>query len=346
MIGSRQRIDPPELGAVRGKCKETRMKVVLYPFGADEPTLQLVRDFPQLQWALAASPGDIVHEIGDASILVTSNRVCSPAYGEALRRYARRSLGWIHFTSAGIDGGLAMGLPDWVTVTNSTGVKAAMVSEHALTLLLALVRRVPDMQANQRARRWRREETNAKLGTLEGATVCIIGLGSIGREVARKARAFDARVIAVSRAATAGNDVEEVFARERIGEALALADAVVICTSSEATSFHLIGAVALAAMKPGAILVNVARGNIVDGAALVAALTAGRLAGAALDVTEVEPLPPESPLWDAPNVIISPHIAGGGSTGYPQQKALFARNLARYVAGEPLVNVCRIPARA
>ena len=150
-------------------------------------------------------------------------------------------------------------------------------------------------------------------------------------------------MIAVSRAATAGGEVEEVYPRERIGEALAAADAVVICTSSDPTSFHLIGADALAAMKPAAVLVNVARGNIVEGAALLAALKAGRLAGAALDVTEVEPLPPESPLWDAPNLILSPHIAGGGSTGYPQQKALFAKNLARYVAGEPLLNVCRIP---
>jgi phosphoglycerate dehydrogenase-like enzyme len=318
------------------------MKAVLYPFSADDQSVQLPRDFPELQWALAASPADIAREIGDAAILVTSNRVCAPAYGEALRRCASRSLGWIHFTSAGIDGGLAMGLPDWVTVTNSTGIKAAMVSEHALALLLALVRRLPDMAADQRARRWRREETNAKVGTLAGALVCVVGLGSIGREIARKARAFEARVIAVSRQGRAGGDVEAVFPRERIGEALGRADAVVISTSADETSFHLIGEQALAAMRPGAFLVNVARGNIVDGAALAAALAAGRIAGAALDVTETEPLPPESPLWQVPNLIISPHVAGGGSSGYPQQKALFAENLARFRAGEGLRNVCQI----
>jgi phosphoglycerate dehydrogenase-like enzyme len=320
------------------------MKAVLYPFGSDEPIRQLARDFPQLQWTIAGSPQDIDREIGDAAILVTSNRVCSSAYGEALRRSAGKSLRWIHFSSAGIDGGLAMGLPDWVTVTNSTGVKAAMVSEHALALLLALVRRLPGMQADQRARRWRREQTNARLRTLEGAVVCVIGLGSIGREVARKARTFDARVIAVSRAGAAGGDLEQVFPRERIAEALALSDAVVICTSADAASVHMIGAAALAAMKPTAMLVNVARGNIVDGAALLEALKAGRLEGAALDVSEIEPLPPQSPLWDAPNLIISPHVAGGGSTGYPQQKALFGQNLARYLAGGPLLNVCRGPA--
>jgi phosphoglycerate dehydrogenase-like enzyme len=321
------------------------MKAVLYPFGVEEPIVGLVRDFPQLRWAIVASPEDVAREIGGAAILVTSNRVCSAAYGEALRRCAGRALKWIHFTSAGIDGGLRMGLPDWATVTNATGVKAAMVSEHALALLLALVRRLPDLSIDQRARRWRHDEAMAKLATLEGATVCVVGLGSIGREVARKAKAFDARVIAVSRAGMAEGVVEQVFPRERVGEALGLADAVVICTSSETESFHLIDAAALAAMGPKAFLVNVARGDIVDGVALTAALQAGRLGGAALDVTEVEPLAPASPLWDLPNVIISPHIAGGGSSGYPQQKALFAENLSRFAAGEPLLNVCRIPRR-
>src|SRR5215471_6133870 len=130
------------------------MKAVLYPFGQDEPILALARDFPQLRWAVVHSAAEVAREIGDAAILITSNRVCSAAYGEALRHHATASLRWIHFTSAGIDGGLRMGLPQAVTVTNSTGVKAAMVSEHALALLLALVRRLPQMQADQRERRW------------------------------------------------------------------------------------------------------------------------------------------------------------------------------------------------
>jgi phosphoglycerate dehydrogenase-like enzyme len=320
------------------------MKAVLYPFGPHEPIVGLKADFPHLQWAIVGSPEGIAREIGDAAILVTSNRVCSAAYGEALRRNAGNSLRWIHFTSAGIDGGLRMGLPNGVTVTNATGVKAAMVSEHALALLLALVRRLPQLHADQLARRWRHDDAMAKVGTLEGAVVCVVGLGSIGREVARKAKAFDARVIAVSRTGSAGGDIEEVIPRARIGEALALADAVVVCTSSDPSSLHLVGAAALAAMRPEAFLVNVARGDLVDGAALAAALQAGKLGGAALDVTAVEPLAPTSPLWDLPNIIISPHIAGGGSNGYPQQRALFGKNLLRFAAGEPLLNVCRIGA--
>ncbi len=238
-----------------------------------------------------------------------------------------------------------MGLPAGATVTNSTGVKAAMVSEHALALLLALVRRLPQLQADQSERRWRHDAHFPKVGTLAGAVVCVVGLGAIGRAVVRKARAFDARVIAVSRDAVADGDIEEVFSRKRIAAALAQADAVVVCTSSDPTSLHLIGADALAALKPKALLVNVARGDLVNGAALAGALQAGRLAGAALDVTEVEPLPPSSPLWSLPNVIISPHVAGGGSSGYPEQKVLFGKNLARLAAGETLLNVCRIEAK-
>jgi phosphoglycerate dehydrogenase-like enzyme len=320
------------------------MKAVLYPFGPDEPIVRLAHDFPQLRWAIVGSPQEIAREIGDAAVLVTSNRVCSAAYGEALRRCAGRTLQWIHFTSAGIDGGLRMGLPDWVTVTNATGVKAAMVSEHALALLLALVRRLTQLRADSLAHAWEHDQAMAKVGTLTGAVVCVVGLGAIGREVARKVRAFDGRVIAVSRAGTPGGDIAQVFARERIGEALAMADAVVICTSSDPRSFHLIDAAALAAMRPEAFLVNVARGDIVDGAALVATLQAGRLAGAALDVTEIEPLPPDSPLWDLPNLIITPHIAGGGLSGYAQQQALFGKNLLRFAAGESLLNVCRMAA--
>jgi phosphoglycerate dehydrogenase-like enzyme len=320
------------------------MKAVIYPFGTKEPIVQLTQDFPQLQWAVVSSIEEVAREIGDASILITSNRVCNPAYGETVRRHGK-ALCWIHFNSAGIEQGIAMGLPHGVTVTNSTGVKATMASEHAVTLLLALVRRLPAIGANQRVNRWDREGINAGMGTLEGATVCIVGLGNIGREAARKVKAFDARVIAVSREGTSGGDVDSVFPRQRIGAALALADAVLICTSGDESSVALIDMAALAAMKPGAVIVNIARGNIIDEAALIAALQDRRIAGAGLDVSAVEPLPPDSPLWDMPNVIISPHVAGAGSSGYPQHQKLFAENLRRFQNGEPLLNQCRIPAK-
>jgi D-2-hydroxyacid dehydrogenase (NADP+) len=320
------------------------MKAVVYPFHKGDAIVRLAEDFPDLQWAVVSSTEELARAIVDAEILVTSNRTCTPAYGEALRRNAR-SLRWMYFSSSGIERGVAMGIPDGVRVTNSTGVKATMVAEHAMTLLLALLRQLPECQAHQRAHLYTREETNARLRTLEDATVCVIGRGAIGREVVRKLKAFDAHPIAVSRTTMDPGDLEAVYPRARIREALARADAVVICTAGDESSTRMIGAAELAAMKPTAHLVNVARGEIVDEVALVAALQGGRLAGAGLDVHEVEPLPAGSPLWDMPNVIVSPHIAGGGSTGYFLHKKLFVENLARLRAGQPLINECKIPAR-
>jgi phosphoglycerate dehydrogenase-like enzyme len=321
------------------------MKAVIYPFRENDSIVRLAQDFPALHWAVVSSAEELAREIADAEILVTSNRVCTPAYGEALRRHAR-SLRWMFFSSSGIERGLASGIPEGVRVSNSTGVKATMVSEHAVMLLLALLRQLPECQRHQRAHLYTRAQTNARLRTLEGATVCVIGRGAIGREVVRKLRAFDARPIAVSRSVAEADDVDAVFPRERIRDALAEADAVVVCTAGDASSRHLIGSRELAAMKPTVYIVNVARGEIIDEAALVAALRDRRIAGAGLDVNEVEPLPADSPLWDMPNVILSPHIAGGGSTGYPMHKRLFTENLERLRTGQPLLNECKVPARA
>jgi phosphoglycerate dehydrogenase-like enzyme len=318
------------------------MKAVLYTFRPDDPVSRFRQDFPDLDWVSVDSPEAMAREVADAELVVLTNRVCTAELGWALRS-ASSSLGWIHFLTAGIERGIAMGLPPQAVISNSAGVRATTIAEHAMALLLAVVRRLPEAQAGQRAHEWRRVELQPRISSLQGATVCIVGLGAVGREVARKLKAFDAGVIAVSREGRSGDTIAAVFPREKIGEALGRADAVMICTNADASSHHLIGAAEFAATKAGAYLVNVARGEIIDEAALVEALRQGRLAGAGLDVTEAEPLPPESPLWDLPNVIISPHVAGGGAKDYAQQKDLFGRNLARYRAGETLINQCVLP---
>ena len=320
------------------------MKVVMYPYRRDDAIIGLTRDFPDLDWAVVSSAEELAREIPNATILVTSNRVCTPAFGEALRANAN-ALRWMFFSSSGVERGVAAGIPTGVRVTNSTGVKATMVAEHAMTLLLALLRHLPECQALQRAHLYRRQETNGKLKTLEDATVCVIGRGAIGREIVRKLKAFDAQPIAVSRTATDPGDLAAVYPRERITEGLTRADAVIICTAGDESSFRLIGEREIAAMKPTAYIVNVARGEIINEAALVAALAGGRLAGAGLDVNETEPLPADSALWDMPNVILSPHVAGGGSTGYFMHRNLFKQNLERLRAGQPLLNEINISNR-
>lgn len=320
------------------------MKALLYPFGPKESSAQLPNDFPELDWTIVASPEDVARAAPGATIYVTSNRTCSPATGEALRRHGQ-ALRWMHFTSAGIDNGIAMGIPDGVIVTNSAGVRAGNVSEHALLLLLALMRKLPNIMACQRAHDWLRAEMTKQVTSIEDAVVCVVGRGPIGRELARKLKAVNARPIAVSRTPDGDGILEQVFPRERLHDALAIADAVATCTSGDESSHHMFGAAEFAAMKPGAVIVNVARGSIIDEAALAAALKAGRIAGAGLDVAEREPMDPANPLWDLPNVIISPHVAGQGSSGYPQQRKLFGDNLARFKEGKPMLNECKLPAR-
>jgi phosphoglycerate dehydrogenase-like enzyme len=320
------------------------MKALLFPAGPAEPSVDLTRDFPELAWVVVASPEEVARAVPGAAIYVTSNRTCTPATGEALRRHGD-ALRWLHFTSAGIDNGIAMGIPDGVIVTNSAGLRAGNVSEHALLLLLALTRRIPAMMARQRNHQWQRAEMTKQMATLDSAVVCVIGRGPIGRELARKLKAIGARPIAVSRTADADGVVEAIYPRERLHEALARSDAVAICTSGDDTSLHMIDAAALAAIKPGAVLVNVARGSIIDEAALIAALRRGQLAGAGLDVAETEPMGSDNPLWDLPGVIITPHISGQGNSSYDQQRKLFGDNLARWRAGEPMINQCKLPAR-
>lgn len=319
------------------------MKALLYPFGPTEPSVQLTKDFPELDWTVVGSPEDVARAVSGAAIYVTSNRTCHPAVGEALHRHGQ-ALRWVHFTSAGIDRGIAMGIPEGLIVTNSAGLRAGNVSEHALMMLLALTRRLPNLMACQRAHDWQRAEMTAHITSITDAVVCVIGRGPIGRELARKLKGVNARPIAVSRTPDGDGVVEQVYSRERLHEALAISDAVAICTAGDASSRHMIGAAEFAAIKPGALIVNVARGSIIDEAALIAALGEGRIAGAGLDVVATEPMPAANPLWDMPNVIISPHVAGQGSSGYPEQRRLFGDNLARFRDGKPMLNLCKVPA--
>jgi phosphoglycerate dehydrogenase-like enzyme len=318
------------------------MKALLFPFGPAEPSVQLAKDFPELEWTVVASAEDVARAVPGAAIYVTSNRTCHPAAGEAIRRHGQ-ALRWMHFTSAGIDRGIAMGIPQGLIVTNSAGLRAGNVSEHALMLLLALTRRLPNLMACQRAHDWQRAEMTPHTTSIEDAVVCVIGRGPIGRELARKLKAVNARPIAVSRTPDSDGIVDQVFPRERLHEALAISDAVAICTAGDASSRHMMSTPEFAAMKPGALIVNVARGSIIDEAALIAALAEGRIGGAGLDVVATEPMATDNPLWEMPNVIVSPHVAGQGSSGYPGQRRLFGDNLARFRAGEPMLNLCDVP---
>ena len=201
-----------------------------------------------------------------------------------------------------------------IRLASAAGVNAHAVAEHAMALMLALARRLPEARDHQSARHWRGmiSEIAAREDQLGGKTLLIVGLGRIGSRLARLAKAFDMRVLAIKRdvSSAIAAEVDAVYRRDQLHEALAMADVVALTCPLTPDTENLIDAAALAAMKPSAHLINVARGRVVDEAALIAALQQRRIAAAGLDVTREEPLPAASRLWAMPQVLLTPHSAG------------------------------------
>ncbi len=280
-------------------------------------------------------------EVADADALWIWPAFYDAALVPLLERHAAR-LRWVQLATMGYDAVETHGAPRGVTITNAGDAYAPTVAEHALALLLALLRRIPDAVRASEARRW---DTTIppRIQTLNDATVAVLGFGSIGREIAARLRACGARVVAITRGGGPQPLADATFAVERLREALSGCDALIVAAPLTARTRGMIDADALAALPPHALLVNIARGGLVDHAALRAALDAGRLGGAALDVTEPEPLPPGDPLWNRPDVIVTPHVAGyGGSVPTRRLIALLERNLIAYRAGQPLEAVVPI----
>ncbi len=222
-----------------------------------------------------------------------------------------------------------------VSITRAGGVHVGPLAEFAFFGLVAFTKGLPRLLADKSARRW----DHYPVAELAGATLLVVGLGSIGVEVARLAKAFGMRVIGVNRSGhTDSPDVDEVRPSRLLGDLLPLADGVVLTLPLTEETEGMIDATAIAAMHPGAILVNVGRGGVVDEAALVRALAEGHLAGAALDVFATEPVATDSALWELPNVILSPHTAGLSVHENERIVAQFTEDLRRYLAGDELLN--------
>jgi phosphoglycerate dehydrogenase-like enzyme len=273
-----------------------------------------------------------------------------PAFYDAelvtlLERHAPR-LRWVQLPTMGYDPVELHGVPHGVTVTSAGDAYAPTVAEHAVAMLLALLRHIPESVRNAAAGNW--DQSSARqIGTLHGATVAVVGFGNIGRDVALRLHGFGARIIAVTRSGRADPLADEVATSDALLDVLARSDAVVLAVPLNAHTRHLIDARALAALRPHALVVNIARGGVIDHTALHAALAEGRLGGAGLDVTEPEPLPPDSPLWSLPNVLITPHVAGYGGDVAPRRiLALVERNLTNFTAGRPLESPVPVEPRA
>jgi phosphoglycerate dehydrogenase-like enzyme len=260
-------------------------------------------------------------------------------------------LRWVHSASAGVERVLTpLSRERGLVITNARGVFSRPIAEYVLLMILAISRRLPQLLELQRERTWQPLEG----AELRDVTVGIVGLGSIGRAVAALASPFGCRIIALRRhghqrpvpAAPDGDEppagdmrVDRVLGPDALPELLAESDFVVLAAPLTPETENLIDAVALARCKPGAWLINIARGGLIDERALLRALDDGPLGGAVLDAFRNEPLPPSSPFYDRPNVIVTPHTSWSSGRVLDRSIELFCTNLRRYADGQPLLNV-------
>jgi glyoxylate/hydroxypyruvate reductase len=222
-----------------------------------------------------------------------------------------------------------------IVFTTASGVHARPLADFCLMAMLMFAKDYVRMEREKKAKRWERycgEE-------LTGKTLAIIGLGKIGQQVARHGKAMGMRVVGMRRSSAPVDDVDKLFGKDALLVMLHEADFLVLAAPHTPETEGIIGERELAAMKPSAVFINIGRGSLVDEPALIRALQEQRLAGAALDVFQSEPPPPDSPLWEMPNVIVSPHSASTVTQENARITDLFCENLRRYLAGQPLRNV-------
>jgi len=325
----------------RTEPSETKLVIcVWHPFTEWRPKPAMAeairKRWPEMQVLHLPNYDGLPKELPDTDIFV----------GYSLRAEqlkAASKLKWIHSTAAGVAQLMYPELRDsGILVTNPSGIFSVPMAEHTMGLLLALARNFPDSVRHQDHAHWSQQELWDKpqhLTEINGKVLLIVGYGSIGREVAKRARAFEMRVWGVTRSGEGDRThAEKIFAAAKLREALPEADYVLIAAPETAETRHLMGATEIAKMKRGARLINVGRGSLLDEAALLRALESGALGGAAIDVAKLEPLPAESPLWKAPNLLITPHTSGVSDRLWDRQAGVLLELLERWFDGRELFN--------
>ena len=255
---------------------------------------------------------------------------------------AGKSIQWIQLLTAGVEQCVALPAVRErnILVTNMQRIGAPIIAEHALAMALTFTRGLDLYIPAQAKKEWRRITPPGRMSVVKGKTMLVVGLGGIGTEVAQRANALGMRVIATRASGRTGPPfVSYVGLPDELGKLAAEADYIVNTVPLTPQTTDIFNADFFARMKPSAFFINVARGGSVVTEALVDALNTRKIAGAGLDVTDPEPLPPDHPLWSAPNVIITPHVANDSDLGFDGQLAVVRENLRRYSAGEPLLSV-------
>ena len=295
---------------------------------------RLRSDFPQVDVVQLPNYDRVSEEIGDAELAIAWSL-------RADQITAAKKLRWVHSTAAAVHGLMTPELQaSDIVVTNARAVHGPVVAEHAMSLVFAMAKRLPEAAKYQAQRHWAQQEiceTPPLPREIRDSTIVIVGFGSIGTSLAKLAKALGMRVIGVREHPGKGSGLADaMYGFEDLNRALSQGDFVVLATPVTEKTRQLMNADRLAHLKPDAHLINVGRGVLIDEEALQHALRDNRFAGAALDVTAVEPLSPGSPLWTMENVFITPHTAGFAQKMWERHYISYTENLRRYLAGEPL----------
>jgi phosphoglycerate dehydrogenase-like enzyme len=310
------------------------MKAIIPSDVATRLCAKLVNAAPGLQILPMASSSKILPEMNDAEILLYHYSLRPDVIPRLIR--AVPSLRWIHSVSAGVDHLLCHELLESpIIFTNSVGAHSPSIAESVMGMLLFVVKHLGEHWDAQKVHHWQKVQ-NDELG---GKTIGIIGLGHVGLELARRAKAFGMRVAATKRHPNPVADVDQVWGPEDLPHLLAEADYVVMCAALTGKTRGMMGEAELRQMKATAYFINISRGALVVEEALLRALRERWIAGACLDVFVQEPLPPENPFWDLPNVFITPHNSATTPQQIERALDIFVENLKRYQEGERLMNV-------
>lgn len=288
---------------------------------------------PNIEWALVETDGSWSEPPENCDLLVLAGDTYTHALVKQVVKFP--ALRWAHTEDTGTDGFFYDSMRTrGVTVTHSPGANAVEVAEFAFGLLLWSAKRLGDFQEQQRAHRWQLRG----LESLSDKTLLIVGLGAIGSQVAKYAKAFGLRVLGVRQSTTKAAEVDEQGTIADLSRFLPLADFIVLAAPSNAATRNLIGRTELALVKPSATLINVGRGTLVDLPALREALAEKRLRQACLDVLSQEPWPADDDLWDTPRLLLTPHNAWSSPLYVPRVAELWLENLQRYARGETLLH--------
>ena len=298
---------------------------------------RLQKEFAEFQVVHLPDYQRVDQEISEAEVVVSWS--IRPA-----QILAAKKLRWIHSTATAVH---QLMFPELINsdivLTNARDVHGPVVAEHVMALIFALAKKIPDAVKFQQRHQWAQQpmfDEHPRVREVAGATMGVIGLGAIGRAVTKSAKALGTRVIAAREHPEKGSDgADEIFGPAQIDEIFRKADHVVLAAPVTDSTKAIANAERLALMKSDAFLINVGRGQLVDEPALISALRNRKIAGAALDVFPKEPLAVDSPLWDVPNLLITPHTAALTDKQWERHYALFADNLRRYLAGRPLLAV-------